>query len=974
MSIRRMTLGAGYRYLMSSVARLDEAGPTAGLSTYYAAKGTPPGRFLGAGLAGLANGAGVAPGSIVTEEALWRMLGMLQDPVTGEPLGQIPRTQPATVIDRFGRTRKAPKTVAGFDLTFSAPKSVSVAWALADDATRARIYAAHRRALEAVIEYGESQVFATRLGKGGVVQEDIRGIVAAAFDHWDSRAGDPQLHTHVVVLNRVQAMSDGNWRTLDSKALFRAAVGMSELYNGILADQLTADLGWTWTPEQRRRSAEPKWEVDGVPQALRDHFSQRTTAIEAAKDDLVATFTATHGREPTAREVIQLRQHATLTTREAKHLRPLRDLIAEWRDRAHPYIDQDPATWATNLTSDTAPTLGSADDIDDGILRDAGKIVLAKVADKRATFTRANLFAEALRELHGVRFATPADRTTVAGKTATYATELAVQLTPPDVGRVPDGLRRADGTTKFVARDSEVFATQELLDAEARLLDAAAAEDAPVVPAATASAIAEQPLPGRAHHLSAEQAAAVTATVTSGRRVDLLVGAAGTGKSTAMAGVRAAWEATHGPGSVVGLAPSAAAAEVLADAVGVPTENTAKWISEQDRLPEHKAKADEYAGRLARAYPSPATRRLEQQTAAAEAAYERWALRPGQLVIVDEASMAGTFDLDRIATAATTAGAKVLLVGDWAQLSPVQAGGAFKLLADARPDAPALHDVRRFRHEWERDASLDLRAGRPSVAATYAAKGRVESGTREDMVDLIFDGWCEDVRAGQTSLMLAADADTVRDLNARARAHRVAAGEVSGTGVRLADGSVVGVGDVVVTRLNRRALVTGTGWVKNGDAWIIHSVDEGGAMRVRRANGGATAVLPPDYVAENLELGYATTAHRAQGRTVDTAHAYVKTTTVREPLYVMASRGRQSNRLYIDTAFEPDAQTSHGGDVHADPIEILQTAITTSGADLSATETRRIEEATVWAPWQINAQGAAALHARASARQPNGAI
>jgi len=156
------------------------------------------------------------------------------------------------------------------------------------------------------------------MGKGGVVQEDIRGILATAFDHWDSRAGDPQLHTHVVVLNRVQAVSDGAWRTLDSKALYRAAVGMSELYNGVLADELTAELGWGWTPEQRRRSAEPKWEVDGVSQELRHHFSQRSSAIETAKDDLVEQFARSHGRQPTAREVIQLRQQATLATRRGQ--------------------------------------------------------------------------------------------------------------------------------------------------------------------------------------------------------------------------------------------------------------------------------------------------------------------------------------------------------------------------------------------------------------------------------------------------------------------------------------------------------------------------------------------------------------------------------------------------------------------------------------------------------------------------------
>ena len=244
MSIRRMTLGAGYRYLMSSVARMDAAGPASNLTAYYAAKGTPPGRFLGAGLAGLDGGRGVPTGSAVSEEGLFRMLGMLQDPVTGDPLGRPPRGKQMVFVDHLGRVRRAPKSVAGFDLTFSVPKSVSVAWALADEPTRARIHAAHRRALDAVIAYGEAQVFATRTGHAGAVSEDVRGIVAAAFDHWDSRAGDPQLHTHVVVLNRVQAVSDGAWRTLDSKALFRAAVGMSELYNGLLADELTRDLGW----------------------------------------------------------------------------------------------------------------------------------------------------------------------------------------------------------------------------------------------------------------------------------------------------------------------------------------------------------------------------------------------------------------------------------------------------------------------------------------------------------------------------------------------------------------------------------------------------------------------------------------------------------------------------------------------------------------------------------------------------------
>ncbi len=960
MSLRRMTLGAGYRYLMSSVARMDEAGPAAGLAAYYAANGTPPGRFLGAGLAGLDGGNGVASGSVVTEEGLWRMLGMLQDPVTGEPLGAIPPAPRTAYVDAHGRLRKPPQAVAGFDLTFSAPKSVSVAWALADDATRARIYAAHRRALEAVIAYAEGQVFATRLGHGGVVQDDVRGVVAAAFDHWDSRAGDPQLHTHVVVLNRVQAVSDGGWRTLDSKALFRANVPLSELYNGILADQLTADLGWGWTPEQRKRSAEPKWEVTGVPTDLRDHFSQRTSAIEAAKDDLVEAFTTSHGRPPTAREVIQMRQQATLATREGKHVRPLRDLIDGWRDRARPFVGTNPDAWAAKLTRSSGPRLRNAADLEDGVLRDLAQVVVGKVADKRATFTRSNLLAEALRELHGVRFAAPADRVAVAERTATYAVEKVVMLTPPDLGHVPPELRRADGSSKFVPRNSQVFTTQDLLDAETRLLDAA--DDMTAQAAITAVAAAQ----GDGAAVSDEQSAAVAAVAGSGRRLDVLVGAAGTGKSTTMAAVRQAWEATFGPGTVVGLAPSAAAAEVLADAVGVPTENTAKWISEHKRLPDREAILASYAARLARSYPSVETRQLQLQALAARNEYNRWALQPGQLVIVDEASMAATADLDYITTAATQAGAKVLLVGDWAQLSPVQAGGAFKLVADHRTDTPQLHDVHRFRHEWERTASLKLRAGRVSAADTYAAHDRVESGGREDMLDLIFDGWLADTRAGRTSLMLAADAETVADLNARARAHRVATGGVNTAGVALRDGTTIGVGDQVITRLNRRELVTGRGWVKNGDDWIVQAIDENGTVRVRRPSGGAVAVLPPDYVADHVELGYATTAHRAQGRTVDTTHSYVTATTVREPLYVMATRGRESNKLYVDTAYDPDTATSHEEPIDVDPLDVLRSVIDTSGADISASEIRHREQRSAWAPWRLEAQDAY-LHSHARA-------
>src|SRR5665647_88330 len=144
MSIRRMSLGAGYRYLMSSVARADGSGHAASaLTRYYAESGTPPGRFLGKGLAGLSNGKGVLVGAQVTEEHLFRMLGMLQDPITGEQLGRSPRRSGPAYVDSRGVTRKVSLPVAGFDLTFSAPKSVSVAWAVADEATQGPVSYTH---------------------------------------------------------------------------------------------------------------------------------------------------------------------------------------------------------------------------------------------------------------------------------------------------------------------------------------------------------------------------------------------------------------------------------------------------------------------------------------------------------------------------------------------------------------------------------------------------------------------------------------------------------------------------------------------------------------------------------------------------------------------------------------------------------------------------------------------------------------
>jgi conjugative relaxase-like TrwC/TraI family protein len=224
MSMARLSAGSGYRYLLRHTAAGDAARPKAtSLVDYYAATGYPPGRWLGSGLAGLNDGAGIAAGSVVTEQALG-VLYAGRDPATGQPLGRPFATDKS--VD--GRTSR--HAVAGFDLTFTVPKSVSVLWAMGDPQTRGLISQAHEQAVEDALRFVEHRVAATRTGHGGTQQLKTRGVIAAAFDHWDTRAGDPNLHTHLVIANKVQG-PDGQWRSLDGRVLHKAAVAISELYD-----------------------------------------------------------------------------------------------------------------------------------------------------------------------------------------------------------------------------------------------------------------------------------------------------------------------------------------------------------------------------------------------------------------------------------------------------------------------------------------------------------------------------------------------------------------------------------------------------------------------------------------------------------------------------------------------------------------------------------------------------------------------
>ncbi len=335
--------------------------------------------------------------------------------------------------------------MAGFDLTFSPSKSVSVAWALADPETKALIYDCHRRAIDVVLTYAEREVFHSRSGKGGVVQEDVEGVVATAFTHWDSRAGDPQLHDHVVVANRARSVSDGVWRTLDSRGLFKNVVALSELHQGVLADLLTEALGWGWDGRARRHSDQLRFEVTGVPEALMTEFSQRAAVIEERKTALVDDFAAAHGRQPTDVEVLRLRQRATLETRPAKEHHSLGELTRRWRGRAERYIGDEPHSWVAALADRNDLPLLRAGDLADEILADAAGVAVQTWPSAGPPSAGPTSWPRCTASSRGSASPRPTSGSRWPSAPLTLALAQSLLVSAPELHHTPERLRRADG-------------------------------------------------------------------------------------------------------------------------------------------------------------------------------------------------------------------------------------------------------------------------------------------------------------------------------------------------------------------------------------------------------------------------------------------------------------------------------------------------------------------------------------------------
>ncbi|HET7415614.1 MAG TPA: MobF family relaxase [Arthrobacter sp.] len=957
MTVHKLSAGDGYTYLTRQVASADE--PRAGqpLADYYVARGNPPGRWLGKGAEQL----GLA-GEEVSEAQMRALFGrgrhpnadaLLADgaPVAATKLGagypsyadlapypqRVADAIAAFTTDHDRRpsaternfiaakeARRSRRAVAGFDMVFTPVKSASLLWALGGPEVRQEVENAHREALRSALGWIEEHAAYTRTGHGGRAQIDATGLVCAAFDHRDSRSGDPDLHTHVAVANKVCGV-DGEWRSLDARNLYALGVAASERYNTRFEDAMARRLGARFAERPGGMSGKrPVREIEGIPAELIKHFSRRRAAIEDRLAELRHEFRQTHGREPNRSTQLQLAQQATLETREGKAPgRTLAEQVTDWTEQAQAVLGEKNLG---RLVADCTSRAITATALDDEQVRDLASETVRRVAEQRSTWTLWNLHAETERLLRPVRFASAEDRerATVALVARATGPELSIRISEPELITEPPALTRpSDGLSVFVAHGSDRYTTSEVLVAEDRLVAAARATDAPHVDAMVCAAAVAIHESGSGIRLDDGQRRLVEAFATSRARIGIGIGPAGAGKTTAMRAFAAAWNAanndgtTESGGRVIPLATSSKAAQVLGEELGTRAENLHKFLFENDRL--------------------------------AGPAEDWFRLRAGDVVLVDEAGMAGTLQLARLLDHATSAGATIRLLGDPAQLTAVDAGGALRLL-EREAGASYLTDLHRFTDPAEGAATLALRSGDESALDFYDTRNRIRSGARDAMLEDAYDAWAVDVRAGKTSVLVAGATDDVTALSARARAERVTAGQVAQDGVELHDGNLAGLGDWVVTRSNERLLRYGTRrsrWVHNGDTWRVVKHHTDGSLTVRHLDNRAKVRLPHAYIADCVELAYAATAHRVQGSTTDTAHALVTPEMTREALYVASTRGRQHTTWYTATETPLDADGHDSDDAPRTAREVLTAVLSRTGAEDSATDTIRttLEEA-----------------------------
>jgi conjugative relaxase-like TrwC/TraI family protein len=737
---------------------------------------------------------------------------------------------PGGVRHPFTGDRLVRTTRPGLEIVVSAHKSVAELGVIGRAEDMHRILDAERDGTLAYLE----QLTLERGGRRGraATPTPTSGMLYASTRHATSRAGDPCPHDHVLIANVVEMLDDrGGWKAADT-ALWREHLHAATAYGRFHAARVAIELGYGIVSDSGPSGRLGHWAIAGIPQQVMEMHSKRSTEIDDA--------TGRPGETSYRQRAIAARR-----TRNAKRHEQVTDLMARWQGE----IETGPYTIA-GITADVdrshhrriTPELDELDldRLATELLAPDGRLA----ADK--AFCRRDVIVAAAPHLFGLD--------------AAVLEQLVERvLVHPDAVE----LEPFDGVREPVWAPRCIIETEHAIEARAWTRHHARAA-LPLAPVTVSEAIADTETSLGAS-LTPSQRATVRGICESKRSLDVVVGIAGSGKTTALAAVRLAHE--HHGYHVLGTATSGQAARTVGREAGIESRTVASLLARLD------------TGRIT----------FDQHT----------------LVVLDEAGMTDDHDLRRLLDHTARAHAKLVLVGDPRQLGAVGPGGALEAL------------VRRFDgHVWqltdnvrqvdltEREALAELRHGDISRAVDWLARHDriVTGGDRTETIGAVVDGWLADTAAGFDTVMLAWRRDNVEALNRVARQAYVERGWLTGPEITAPGGRRYRQGDRIVTLAPNGQTVTS----ETGTIECVHP-DRG--MLTLRFDDGRQTTLPSAFAASNrLAHGYAITVHRSQGATLDTTH-YLEDGGGRELAYVALSRARHGSTVYthaddLDTAID----------------------------------------------------------------------
>ncbi len=766
---------------------------------YYATRGETPLLWGGAGACALG-----LEGAVTDEqyEALYGRGGAC-DPTTNE---------------RLVRT-----TRPGLELVISAQKSVAELGVIGRAEDMHQIMDAERDATLAYLD-DLTQRIGGRRGRAAT-RTPTEGLIYATTRHATSRAGDPNPHDHVLVANVVR-MDDpkGGWKAADT-ALWREHLHAATMVGRMASARRAVELGYAIVADPGPSGRLGHWAIAGVPEVVIETHSKRAAEIQAEV-------------HATGYDSYQARNVAARTTRDPKRHTPVGVLLPRW------HAEIEAAGWSVE-------SIVEAVELEAASRRLPGPHVSAyearRVAQEalapdgpladRKVFCRRDVIVAVAPQLYGHD---PSELSRVVDRTLSDPEAI------PLLG-VAGAHERAYATAVTIARE-EAIARSVASQADRR--------DAPAVSVEAAAEAVRRAEVGLGRELTAGQRTAVEGILTSGRGVELVVGVAGSGKTTALAAVRDAYEAAGY--EVVGTSTSGQAARTLGREAGIAESRTLASL----------------------------TWRIQHDTLR---------LTPRHVAVLDEAAMTDDANLLAFLEAAREAKAKVVAVGDPRQLGSVGPGGGFEALV-ARFGAavhPLLENVRQV-DPAERATLGHLRSGDVAKAVTwYAFNGRIAvSPDRHEALEATVTGWAVDSASGADAAMYAWRRDNVAELNACGRDAWRSLGRLSGPELVAPGGTPYCAGDRIVT------LAPGAdGAVVTSEQGRVYAVDPGRAELLAHMDDGRLQHFGPDDIGPSqLAHGYALTVHRAQGATVARAHAF-EDGGGRELAYVKMSRARERSTV-----------------------------------------------------------------------------